>query len=307
MGITEYQSNSIYAAQAKSPVIPGFLCSGHLQSRTLFKRRSTHPDSVDEMYEFPLHGTHGRVVMLAFCSLLLEECFEIRVVLPRGKGCVEEKSPQCGIAALGEETFAMHGGPTLVDTTIEAEIGHELLRMIETADIPDVPDESGCTHGTDTRDGLQKHLRFRFRLPQPSSHVLEILLEREAELRKQTVELLFGGFLVDLLHASEVLASGLELHHCRVLAQECLQPQNLRRVSEAIAVTGDEYRADRARILRVGFDVTERSVDGLGSEVGIDDGDIPAVIGEENAQEEMIDAGGFETDLGVFLSGLPIL
>lgn len=245
--------------------------------------------------------------MLALSNLLVEESLEIRVVPTCTESGIIQQTAKDAVTAFCEKTFAMDGGATLVDTTVEPQVGHKLPWMIETMNISDMSNESSRTDRTDARDGLEEHLRFGFRLSKPSPHLPEIFIDGKTELREHAAELLLGSFLIDLVHMDEVLAPGLELHQCRVLADESFELQDRGGVGEAVAVTGDEYRADCPCILHVGFDMAEGRVDGFGGDVWINDGDVPTVVGEENAEQKMVDASGFEADPCIFLLELPML
>ena len=257
------------------------------------------------MHKLPFHGAHRAAVVLAFRSLLLEESLQVGVVLTGNEGGIVEQSAQCAIPPLREESFAVDGCTALVDATIEPEVGHELPRAIEAADIADVADEGSGTDRANPRNGSEERLRPGFRFSESSPHLLEILLQEQEKRREHTVELLLGGFLVDLMRMDEVLARGFELHQCCVLPEECLELQDCGSIGEAVAVARDEDRADRSCILHVCFDVAESCMNGFGGDVGIDDGDVPSVISEKDAEKKVVDAGGLQTDFCVFLLELP--
>jgi len=259
------------------------------------------------MHKLPFYGTHCHAVVLTFRNLLLEKPLQIGIMLAGNESGIEEQRAQRAIAALREEAFAVDGRTALVDAAVETEVSHELPRMIEATNIADVPDEGSGTDGTDTRNGLEKSLSLGFRFSKLSPHLLEIFLQGKTEPREYAVDFLLGGFLVGLVHTDEVLAPGFEFHQCCVLSKESLELQDCRGIGKTVAVPCDEHRADRSRILHVGFDAAQSCIDGLGGDVGIDDGNIPAVVGEEDAEKEVVDARGFKTDLRVLLLELPVM
>ena len=259
------------------------------------------------MNEFAFHGAHCRAVVLAFGNFLLEELFEIRIVLPRNEGSVVEERTKCAIAALGEKSFAVDGGAAVVDAAIETAVGNEFLRMIEAGDVADVPDECGGADGADAGDGLEELLDFRFGVFEPLLHRLEILAQGSAEHGEGALQSLLGGLLVRLLDAGKIFAAGFQFGECRVLTEERFEFEDCRRVGETVTMTRHEDSANGSRILHVGLHGTERCLDRFGGDEGVDDGDVPAVIREEDAEEEMIDAGGFEADPGMLLLKLPVV